>query len=81
MVCADVNADFDGDQIAVHAPLNFNARIEAITLLMADNNVMHPVHGDPCILLTQDMILGLYYMSLISQQKHTDIYLFIQRST
>ncbi len=82
MVCSGFNADFDGDWIVVHVPLNFNVRIEAITLLMADNNVMHPAHGDPCILPTQDMILwfvlhivgsfGLYYISLISP-KHTDI--------
>ncbi len=72
LVCSGFNADFDGDQMAVHVPLSFNARIEATTLLMADNNVMHPAHGDPCILPSQDMILGLYYMSLTSPE-HKDI--------
>ncbi len=72
LVCSGFNADFDGDQMAVHVPLSFNARIEATTLLMADNNVMHPTHGDPCILPSQDMILGLYYMSLTSPE-HKDI--------
>ncbi|PIM96013.1 DNA-directed RNA polymerase subunit beta' [Candidatus Hodgkinia cicadicola] len=68
LVCSGFNADFDGDQMAVHVPLSFNARIEATTLLMADNNVMYPAHGDPCILPSQDMILGLYYMSLTSPE-------------
>ncbi|PIM96055.1 DNA-directed RNA polymerase subunit beta' [Candidatus Hodgkinia cicadicola] len=72
LVCSGFNADFDGDQMAVHVPLSFSARIEATTLLMANNNVMHPAHGDPCILPSQDMILGLYYMSLISPE-HKDI--------
>ncbi len=69
LVCSGFNADFDGDQMAVHVPLNLNARVEAITLLMAGNNVMHPAHGDPCILPSQDMILGLYYMSLTSPEQ------------
>ncbi len=72
LVCSGFNADFDGDQMAVHVPLSFNARIEATTLLMSNNNVMHPAHGDPCILPSQDMILGLYYMSLTSPE-HKDI--------
>ena len=73
LVCSGFNADFDGDQMAVHVPLSQKARIEAITLLMAGNNVFHPAHGDPCILPTQDMILGLYYMSLKSAE-HSDIH-------
>ncbi len=72
LVCSGFNADSDGDQMAVHVPLSFNARIEAITLLIADNNVMYPAHSDPCILSTQGMVLGLYYISLISPE-HTDI--------
>ncbi len=72
MVCSGSNVDFDGDQMAIHVPLSFNARIKVTTLLMADNNVIYPTHGDPYILSTQDMVLGLYYMSLISP-KHTDI--------
>ncbi len=80
MVCSGFNADFDGDQMAVHVPLNLNARIEATMLLMADNNGMHPVHGDPWILPSQDMILGLYYMSLKSQEQKGYMLIFIQRS-
>ncbi|PIM95792.1 hypothetical protein [Candidatus Hodgkinia cicadicola] len=74
LVCSGFNADFDGDQMAVHVPLSLKARIEATTLLMAGNNVFHPAHGDPCILPSQDMILGLYYMSLTSSE-HSDIHL------
>ncbi|WP_146656972.1 hypothetical protein, partial [Candidatus Hodgkinia cicadicola] len=62
-------ADFDGDQMAVHVPLSLKARIEVTTLLMTENNVFHPAHGDPCILPSQDMILGLYYMSLTSTEQ------------
>ncbi|PIM95076.1 DNA-directed RNA polymerase subunit beta' [Candidatus Hodgkinia cicadicola] len=69
LVCAGFNADFDGDQMAVHVPLSQKARIEATTLLMAGNNVLHPAHGDPCVLPSQDMILGLYYMSLTSSEQ------------
>ncbi|AUG91380.1 DNA-directed RNA polymerase subunit beta' [Candidatus Hodgkinia cicadicola] len=66
LVCAGFNADFDGDQMAVHVPLTLEARAEAWALMMSTNNVLHPAHGSPCVLPTQDMILGLYYMSLTS---------------
>ncbi len=69
LVCSGFNADFDGDQMAVHVPLSLKARIEVTTLLMTENNVFHPAHGDPCILPSQDMILGLYYMSLTSTEQ------------
>ncbi|PIM96092.1 DNA-directed RNA polymerase subunit beta' [Candidatus Hodgkinia cicadicola] len=69
LVCTGFNADFDGDQMTVHVPLSQKARIEATTLLMAGNNVLHPAHGDPCVLPSQDMILGLYYMSLTSSEQ------------
>ncbi len=66
LTCSGFNADFDGDQMAVHIPLSLKARIEVILLMMSVRNVLHPAHGSPCILPTQDMIMGLYYMSLIS---------------
>ncbi|AUG34228.1 DNA-directed RNA polymerase subunit beta' [Candidatus Hodgkinia cicadicola] len=66
LVCAGFNADFDGDQMAVHVPLTLEARAEAWALMTSTNNVLHPAHGSPCVLPTQDMILGLYYMSLVS---------------
>ncbi|XXM93263.1 MAG: DNA-directed RNA polymerase subunit beta' [Candidatus Hodgkinia cicadicola] len=66
LVCAGFNADFDGDQMAVHVPLTKEARAEAVALMMSTNNALHPAHGSPCILPTQDIILGLYYMSLVS---------------
>ena len=67
MVCSGFNADFDGDQMAVHVPLSLQAKMECLLLMMADKNVFHPAHGDPCILPTKDMIFGLHYMSLASE--------------
>ncbi len=66
LTCSGFNADFDGDQMAVHVPLSFEARMEVVTLIISAKNVLHPAHGGPCILPTQDMIMGLYYMSLTS---------------
>ncbi|PIM96233.1 DNA-directed RNA polymerase subunit beta' [Candidatus Hodgkinia cicadicola] len=66
LLCSGYNADFDGDQMAVHVPLSLQARLETISLLMSWKHVLHPAHGDPCILPSQDMILGLHYMSLTS---------------
>ncbi|PIM94932.1 DNA-directed RNA polymerase subunit beta' [Candidatus Hodgkinia cicadicola] len=66
LVCSGFNADFDGDQMAVHVPLSLQAKMECSLLMMADKNIFHPAHGDPCILPTKDMILGLHYMSLTS---------------
>ncbi|PIM94895.1 DNA-directed RNA polymerase subunit beta' [Candidatus Hodgkinia cicadicola] len=66
LLCSGYNADFDGDQMAVHVPLSFQAKMECSLLMMADKHVFHPAHGDPCILPTKDMILGLHYMSLTS---------------
>ncbi len=65
LVCAGFNADFDGDQMAVHVPLSKEARAEAVAIMLSTHNVLHPAHGVPSILPTQDMILGLYYMSLV----------------
>ncbi len=63
LVCTAFNADFDGDQMAVHVPLSIEAQLEARTLMMSTNNVLSPAHGDPIIVPTQDVVLGLYYIS------------------
>ena len=64
LVCAAFNADFDGDQMAVHVPLSLEAQLEARVLMMSTNNILSPANGNPIIVPTQDIILGLYYMSL-----------------
>ncbi len=61
LVCAAFNADFDGDQMAVHVPLSVEAQLEARTLMLASNNVLFPSNGEPSIVPSQDMVLGLYY--------------------
>src|SRR6195256_829991 len=61
LVCAAFNADFDGDQMAVHVPLSLEAQMEARTLMLASNNVLSPANGEPCIVPSQDIVLGLYY--------------------
>ena len=63
LVCAAFNADFDGDQMAVHVPVTLEAQVEARVLLMATNNILSPAHGKPIIVPTQDMVLGIYYMT------------------
>ena len=63
LVCTAFNADFDGDQMAVHVPLSIEAQIEARALMMASNNILSPANGDPIIVPSQDVVLGLYYMS------------------
>ena len=63
LVCAAFNADFDGDQMAVHVPLSLEAQTEARTLMLASNNVLSPANGEPIIVPSQDIVLGLYYMS------------------
>ncbi len=64
LVCAAFNADFDGDQMAVHVPLSLEAQLEARVLMMSTNNILSPASGSPIIVPTQDIILGLYYISL-----------------
>ncbi len=64
LVCTAFNADFDGDQMAVHVPLSIEAQLEARCLMMSTNNILSPANGKPIIVPTQDIILGLYYMSL-----------------
>lgn len=63
LVCAAYNADFDGDQMAVHVPLTLEAQLEARTLMMSTNNILSPASGDPIIVPSQDVVLGLYYMT------------------
>ncbi|MFZ5451724.1 MAG: DNA-directed RNA polymerase subunit beta' [Thermodesulfobacteriota bacterium] len=63
LVCTAFNADFDGDQMAVHVPLSIEAQIEARALMMATNNILSPANGDPIIVPTQDIVLGLYYLT------------------
>ncbi|MGE0201495.1 MAG: DNA-directed RNA polymerase subunit gamma [Candidatus Melainabacteria bacterium] len=64
LVCTAFNADFDGDQMAVHVPLSIEAQTEARMLMLATNNVLHPATGKPIITPTQDMVLGIYYMTI-----------------
>jgi len=63
LVCAAFNADFDGDQMAVHVPLSLEAQMEARTLMLASNNVLSPANGEPIIVPSQDIVLGLYYLT------------------
>ena len=63
LVCAAFNADFDGDQMAVHVPLSIEAQLEARALMMSTNNVLAPANGEPIIVPSQDVVLGLYYMT------------------
>ena len=63
LVCAAFNADFDGDQMAVHVPLSLEAQLEARALMMSTNNILSPANGEPIIVPSQDVVLGLYYMT------------------
>ena len=65
LVCSAFNADFDGDQMAVHLPLSFETQLECRILMMASNNILHPASGKPIAVPSQDIVLGLYYLSKI----------------
>ena len=65
LVCAAFNADFDGDQMAVHVPLSLEAQLEARVLMMSTNNILHPANGSPIIVPSQDIVLGLYYLTIM----------------
>jgi DNA-directed RNA polymerase subunit beta' len=67
LVCSAFNADFDGDQMAVHVPLSLEAQLEARVLMMSTNNILHPANGAPIIVPSQDIVLGLYYLSIMSE--------------
>jgi DNA-directed RNA polymerase subunit beta' len=64
LVCSAFNADFDGDQMAVHVPLSLEAQLEARVLMMSTNNILHPASGNPVIVPSQDIVLGLYHLSI-----------------
>src|SRR5213596_3000860 len=69
LVCSAFNADFDGDQMAVHVPLSLEAQLEARVLMMSTNNILHPANGQPIIVPSQDIVLGLYYLSIMRQHE------------
>ncbi|MFC1659395.1 DNA-directed RNA polymerase subunit beta' [Pseudomonadota bacterium] len=69
LVCTAFNADFDGDQMAVHVPLSIEAQVESRVLIMSTNNILSPGNGKPIIVPTQDMVLGLYYMTMEKETK------------
>ena len=69
LVCTAFNADFDGDQMAVHVPLSLEAQLEARVLMMSTNNILHPASGQPIIVPSQDMVLGLYYLSILAKNE------------
>ena len=71
LVCPAFNADFDGDQMAVHVPLSLEAQVEARTLMLSTNNFLSPATGEPILLPSQDMILGYYYMTVDSLKPTT----------
>jgi len=73
LVCTAFNADFDGDQMAVHIPLSIEAQVEARVLMMSTNNILSPAHGKPIIVPTQDNVLGLYYLTRESADPDLDI--------
>ncbi len=72
LVCAAFNADFDGDQMAVHIPLSLEAQLEARVLMMSTNNILSPSNGKPIIVPSQDMVLGIYYLSQSTESKTKD---------
>ena len=72
LVCAAFNADFDGDQMAVHVPLSIEAQLEARVLMMSTNNILSPSNGKPIIVPSQDMVLGIYYLSQSTEEQVND---------
>jgi DNA-directed RNA polymerase subunit beta' len=77
LVCAAFNADFDGDQMAVHVPLSLEAQLEARVLMMSTNNILSPANGKPIIVPSQDIVLGLYYLSLAKDKEPGEGKLFV----
>ncbi len=74
LVCTAFNADFDGDQMAVHIPLSLEAQLEARVLMMSTNNILSPSSGKPIIVPSQDIVLGIYYLSLIDEKQEAKKY-------
>jgi DNA-directed RNA polymerase subunit beta' len=79
LVCTAFNADFDGDQMAVHVPLSLEAQLEARALMMSSNNILSPANGEPIIVPTQDVVLGLYYMTRALENKKGEGMAFAER--
>jgi len=65
MVCTAFNADFDGDQMAVHVPLSYEAQLEASLLMLSSHNILSPQNGSPIVVPTQDIVLGCYYLTKV----------------
>ncbi|MBC8267371.1 MAG: DNA-directed RNA polymerase subunit beta' [Rhodospirillaceae bacterium] len=80
LVCAAFNADFDGDQMAVHVPLSLEAQLEARVLMMSTNNILSPSNGKPIIVPSQDIVLGLYYLTMIRDDEKGEGMAFINVS-
>src|SRR5690606_16691552 len=76
LVCSAFNADFDGDQMAVHVPLSLEAQLEARVLMMSTNNILSPANGKPIIVPSQDIVLGLYYLSLVKDSEQGEGMIF-----
>ena len=81
LVCSAFNADFDGDQMAVHVPLTLEAQLEARVLMMSTNNILSPANGKPIIVPSQDMVLGLYYLSMEREGEPGEGMILRHRST
>jgi DNA-directed RNA polymerase subunit beta' len=79
LVCAAFNADFDGDQMAVHVPLSIEAQVECRVLMMSTNNILSPANGKPIIVPSQDIILGLYYLSMENRDDKSKAFLISDR--
>ena len=73
LVCTGYNADFDGDQMAVHLPLSYEAQVEATTLMLSSNNIFSPAHGGPIIAPSQDIVLGIYYLTVDFDVEQTKV--------
>jgi DNA-directed RNA polymerase subunit beta' len=69
MVCTAFNADFDGDQMAVHVPLSFEAQLEASLLMLSSHNILSPQNGSPIVVPTQDIVLGAYYLTKLKRRR------------
>ena len=68
LVCSAFNADFDGDQMAVHVPLSLEAQLEARILMLSSHNILHPANGEPIAVPSQDMVLGCYYLTMPNEK-------------
>ena len=80
LVCTAFNADFDGDQMAVHVPLSIESQLEARVLMMSTNNILSPANGKPIIVPSQDIILGLYFMTMERENEKGDGMIFADKS-